>query len=88
MIPGTPVHFIATGDITIGGARLPIQGFVLTPAAAVATAVIKKGGSGGTTVISLQAAANGASVVCNIPITIEDAHVTLAGAGVLFTAFL
>jgi hypothetical protein len=88
MIPGTPVHFTATGDIDTSGARVPIAGFVLTPAAAVATAVVRKGGSGGTIVLSLQAAANGASVVCDIPSTIESPHVTLGGTGVLFTAFI
>lgn len=87
MIPGTPVHFTATGDIDAGTVRLPLQGFVLTPAAAVATAVVREGGSGGTIVLSLQAAANGASVVVPIPCVIANPHVTLGGAGALFTAY-
>jgi hypothetical protein len=63
---------------------------VLTPAAAVATAVIREGGSGGTIVMSLQAAASGASVVVAFadPMVIADPHVTLGGAGVLFSALM
>jgi hypothetical protein len=83
---GRPKHFTATGDISVGPATL--HRVVLTPAAAVATAVIKEGGSGGTTVMALQAAANGNSVVVEGPFFIQDPHVTLGGAGVLFSAVM
>lgn len=83
---GKPKHFTATGDISVGPAT--IYGFVLTPAAAVATAVIREGGSGGTIVMSLQAAANGSSAIVMFPMSIADPHVTLAGAGVLFSALM
>jgi hypothetical protein len=67
-----------------------IHGFVLTPAAAAVTAVIRENGSGGTIVMSLQAPANGGSVVVTpaAPMTIVDPHVTLGGAGVLFSALM
>ena len=83
-----PKHFTATGDISAGPAVL--WGFVLTPAAAVATAVIRENGSGGTIVMSLQAAANGNSAVVAFagPMTLMDPHVTLGGAGVLFSALM
>lgn len=83
-----PKHFTGTGDISAGPAVL--WGFVLTPAAAAVTAVIREGGSGGTIVMSLQAAANGASVVVAFaaPMVFNDPHVTLGGAGVLFSALM
>jgi len=83
-----PQHFTATGNISVGPAT--IWGFVLTPAAATATAVIRENGSGGTIVMSLQAAANGNSVVVAFegPMPLMDPHVTLGGAGVLFSALM
>jgi hypothetical protein len=83
-----PKHFTASGDISVGPAVL--HGFVLTPAAAVVTAVIRENGSGGTIVMSLQAAANGNSVVVTFDeaMTLMDPHVTLGGAGVLFSALM
>jgi hypothetical protein len=83
-----PQHYTATGDITAGPAVL--YGFVLTPAAAVATAVIREGGSGGTIRMALQAAANGGSVVVAfaVPMTLIDPHVTLSGVGALFAALM
>ena len=83
---GRPKHFTGTADISVGPATL--HRLVLTPAAAVATAVIREGGSGGTIVMALQAAANGGSVIFEGPITIMDPHVTLGGAGVLFSAVM
>jgi hypothetical protein len=82
----SPKHMTATGDIAVGPAML--HGAILTPAAAVATAVIRENGSGGTIRVSLQAAANGSSVVAELHMPIQDPHVTLGGAGVLFTALL
>ena len=83
-----PQHFTATGDIHAEAATC--WGFILTPAAAVATAVIREGGSGGTIVMALQAAANGASVVVTPPrpMPLKNPHVTLGGAGALFAALL
>jgi hypothetical protein len=83
-----PQHFTATGNIASGPAE--IWGFVLTPAAAAVTAVIREGGASGTIVMSLQAAANGNSVVVapGVPMPIMDPHVTLTGAGVLFSALM
>ena len=82
----SPKHLTSTGDIAVGPAML--HGAILTPAAAVATAVIREGGSGGTIVMSLQAAANGSSVVIEPHMPIRDPHLTLGGAGGLFTALL
>jgi hypothetical protein len=86
------VHFTATGDIVAtadgGTTKITIHGLVLTPAAAAATAVIRENGSGGTIRMSLQAAASGGSVIVNVPFQIADPHVTLGGAGVLFTALI
>lgn len=90
MFPDTirPQHFTATGDITLGLGVC--WGFVLTPAAAAVTAVIREGGVSGTIVMSLQAAANGNSVVVTPPgpMPLNNPHVTLTGAGVLFSALL
>lgn len=83
---GRPKHFTATGDITVGPATL--HRVVLTPAAAVATAVIREGGSGGTIVLALQAAANGSTVVVEGPMPILDPHLTLGGTGALFAAVM
>jgi hypothetical protein len=83
---GKPKELTATGDIHSGPAV--IHGVTLTPAAAVATAVIREGGAGGTVVLSLQAAANGGSVVVPLCLSIQNPHLTLAGAGALFTAVL
>jgi hypothetical protein len=83
---GKPKELTATGSIASGPAV--IYGFTLTPAAAVATAVIREGGGAGTVVMTLQAAANGGSVVVTLCMNIQDPHVTLAGAGALFTAVL
>ena len=82
----SPKHMSATGDIAVGPAML--HGAILTPAAAVATAVIREGGASGNIRVSLQAAANGSSVVVPLHMPIQDPHVTLGGAGALFTALL
>ena len=51
----------ATGNVVTGPGQL--HSVILTPAAAVATVDVRLDGSGGTVVASLQAAANGGSVV-------------------------
>jgi hypothetical protein len=64
---------IATGDVDVT--------LVLTPAAAVAACDIKEGGTGGTVVLSVQAAANGGSVQVG-PFRIKDPFISaLTGAG-------
>jgi hypothetical protein len=83
----SPKHMTATGDVAVGPAV--IHGLILTPAAAVATAVLREGGVSGAIRVSLQAAANGPSLVVDAgSMPIRDPHVTLAGVGVNFTALL
>lgn len=66
----------------IGTGEVCASQIILSPAAAVATAEIKEGGTGGTVVLTLQAAANGGSVVVSGPIRIRDPYLsTLSGAG-------
>ena len=75
----------ATGDVDVTNAKQGAKLFsvVLTPAAAVSTLVVKDGGSGGTTILSLQAAANGNSAVwrsgSGVPLN-GVLHATLSGA--------
>lgn len=77
-----PYYITGTGDVgpAIGG---EIVGIVLTPAAATATLTLREGGSGGTVIMVLQAAASGNSVVSEIPplVYAGQLHATLAGAG-------
>jgi len=83
-----PTTISATGNVTT--TQTSIRTVVLTPAAAVATLVLRDGGSGGTVILNLQASANGDSVVCNfqdddLPVpTVTSGvglHATLGGAG-------
>lgn len=46
----------------MAGVPVLVHSVVLTPAAAVATLALKTNGTGGTTLLTLQAPANGASV--------------------------
>jgi hypothetical protein len=58
--------------------------YLLTPAAAVATLVVRDGGAGGTVKAELQAAANGSTVEVSVPggeAFGTDCHATLGGAG-------
>lgn len=81
----------ATGDVVAG--RRTLHSVVLTPAAAVATLDIRDG-SGGAVLLSLQAAANGSSVIwaagsprgqeAGLPFG-SSIHATLAGAGASVT---
>lgn len=86
----------ATGSLPLGsasGTGVPrrIKGFVLTPAAAVANAVIRNNGAAGTVRLTLNAALSGTSAVAMIPgdalVFETDCHVTLTGAGALLYAF-
>src|SRR5262245_29025983 len=81
----TVTQIAATGTFKADFTQVKLV--VLTPAAAVATVVIRDGGAGGTTRLSLQAAANGNSVVWTSigdPMTFgTDVHTTIAGAGAL-----
>ena len=89
MAATAPYYLTATGNVgsANGGDLISI---VLTPAAAVATAVVREGGSGGTIILALQAAANGASVqhLFRGLAYAGQLHVTLAGAGVQATVEL
>jgi hypothetical protein len=73
----------ATGNVGTGSKYL--QSIVLSPAAAVATLDVRLDGSGGAVVLTLQAAANGASVVWQATdrpgVGAAQPHATLAGAG-------
>jgi hypothetical protein len=73
----------ATGDI-VATAEVTLLAVVLSPAAANASAIVREGGSGGTVVLTLNAVANGSSVVIPGPIAIRGPHLTLSGAGALF----
>lgn len=79
-----PIHFTATGDV--GGANGgEIDTVVLTPAAAIATLVLRENGSAGAIILSLQAAASGGSVVlpaCDLAYS-GQLHATVGGAGAL-----
>ncbi len=74
--------FHLTGTADVG----PANGAVLysatvTPAAAVTTLVLREGGSGGTIILSLQAAANGASMQwTGCKAYSGQLHATLAGS--------
>lgn len=72
----------ATG--TVKSTKTKVRLYILTPVGAITTAVIRDGGAGGTVRMSLQAAANGQSVVVSVPDGQPfgtDVHATLAGAG-------
>lgn len=56
------VSVVADGEVVTAGHPVFVHSVVLTPAAAVATLVLKTNGSSGTTKLTLQAAANGNSV--------------------------
>lgn len=70
----------ATGDITTTDAIL--RAVTLTPAAAASTVTVRAGGSGGTVILTLAAAASGVSAVLSgISVPCADGiHVTLTGA--------
>jgi hypothetical protein len=72
------VKAVATGNIVSGRGQL--NSVILTPAAAVSTVDVRLDGSGGTVVLSLQAAASGSSVVWRA----SDQQYGQAGAGVAF----
>jgi hypothetical protein len=80
----------ATQFTTAGGAQALGLGdgprtFVVTPAAAAVVVSIKEGGTGGPVVLTLQAAANGASVVVG-PFQIRDPFLSaISGAGGFLT---
>jgi hypothetical protein len=72
----------AGGAQSIHAEEITIHALVLTPAAAAVTCDIKENGTGGTVVLSLQAAANGNSVVVRGPIQIRAPYLSaIVGAG-------
>jgi hypothetical protein len=79
-----PYYISATGNVgPANGGRIPH--ITLTPAAAVATLVLRSGGSGGTIIWAGQAAANGSSVDFPYepdPIAYSgQLHATIGGTG-------
>ena len=85
------IPYYLTSTANVGDANGgEIDSVVLTPAAAVATAVVRENGSGGTIILALQAAANGGSVqhIFRGLVYSGQLHVTLAGAGVQATVEL
>lgn len=87
-----PIYLTATGNVgdTDGGA---VRMLVLTPAAALSTLVLREGGSGGSILVTLQAAASGNSVTIPCEDDSGDGgmvysgqlHVTLTGTGAVAT---
>lgn len=75
----------ATGDITTATAHL--REVVLTGGSDAATAVVKAGGSSGTTILTIKAA-----IATTVPVVLTDVlcsggiHVTLTGTAPAFTA--
>jgi len=73
----------ATG--TVSATKALVRSVTLTPAAAVATLVLRDGGAGGTVLLRLQAAANGNSQTWgdgeSVLVCATDIHVTIGGAG-------
>lgn len=86
-----PLYISATGNVGGVNGGL-IKQIVLTPAAAVATLVLREGGSGGNIIWSLQAAASGSSVILDFSSDIDGGsiasgqiHATLGGVGAVAT---
>jgi hypothetical protein len=87
-IPGHPKEFAASASIAGTGApSSEIKGVSLTGGSDAATATIKEGGSSGTVVLTLKAAAN-TTVVDPRIMNIRDPYLTLTGTGPVFTANL
>jgi hypothetical protein len=75
---GRATKFTATGALGLGNIECFL---ILTPGSTAALADIKEGGTGGTVVLSLSAAANGPSVQVG-PITIADPFLSaISGTG-------
>lgn len=81
--PGRCTQFTqAGGNVAIETGTVVLLSVTLTPAAAASTCNIREGGTGGTIVLSLSAAANGPSTVHDVPMSIKDPAVTdIVGAG-------
>lgn len=79
-------HVTATGDIVTSTA--PLRSVVLTGGSDAATAVVKAGGSGGTTILTVKAAtATTVAVPLNADVICSGGiHVTLTGTAPAFTA--
>lgn len=79
-----PKQLSATGDVTTLDANL--HTVVLTAGSDAATLVVKRGGSGGTTVLTLKAAAS-TSVPCDMRAAAcnDGIHATLTGTGPVAT---
>lgn len=82
MGPTKLYYATATGDVgpATGGS---LQSVTLTPAAALSTAVVREGGSGGSIIAAIQAAASGSSFTLWLKGATYSGqlHVTLTGSG-------
>lgn len=80
-------EFSATGDVVAQGGSAFLKQVVLTPAAAIASVVVRTAGASGTRKLTLQAPANGESVVVrfdgNGVLMTDGIHITVSGAGAL-----
>ncbi len=75
---GRATKFTSTGSLGAGNIEAL---YILTPGSTAALVDIKEGGTGGTVVLSLQAAANGNSVQIG-PLTIENPYLSaISGTG-------
>ena len=83
------IHLTATGDAVAVTKPASVFSVILTPAAALATAVIRTNGASGTIKATLQAPASGGSAVWtsgdsnNGVLYNKGVHVTITGAGAL-----
>lgn len=79
------LNVTADGEVCGAGNKVFMRSVTLTPAAAVATLTVKSGGASGTTILTLQAAANGGSVVFTSQavggVLCEGVYADIGGAG-------
>jgi hypothetical protein len=84
-----PYPITTSGNVGPTNTGTGLRRVVLTPAAAVATLVLREGGSGGRILYQLQAAANGNSVTLDMgddpDIISGQLHATIGGAGAFAT---
>ena len=82
MEPTKPYYVNATNNVGPASGGM-IKGISLTPAAATANLTLREGGSGGTVIWDVQAAASGATVFLDLDgaVYTGQLHATLSGAG-------
>ncbi len=84
---GVPKQLDATGAISADSGIILKNLVLAAGAAADATATIKRGGVGGTVVLTL-AAAQKTAVVVPGPLVVDAPYLTLTGAGAAFSVAL